>query len=93
MAYWPDKVTIAHKCPARQRIPRIAPTPTYHNGGACEHTMTRNLRRFHAQQIKDGGRRYYDKSFVAQKLVLEKELQYPQNILPFFVKPFLSALH
>jgi hypothetical protein len=54
----------------------------------------RNLRRFHAHQIKDAGRRYYGKSLVARKLVLEKELRYPQNILPFFVKPFyLSALH
>ena len=47
--------------------------------------MARNLRRFHAHQIKNAGRRYYDKSLVAQKLVLEKELQYPQNILPFLL--------
>src|SRR5687768_17730092 len=86
------KATIARQVLARS-VTQESRTPTSQNGERCKDTMARNLRRFHAHQIKNAGRRYYDKSLVAQKLVLEKELQYPQNILPFFVKPFLSALH
>lgn len=80
----------SHAKRLRQRISRIAPTPTYHKGGACENTMARNLRRFHAHQLKDAGRRYYDKSLFAQKLVLEKELgNIRRTFFLCFVKPFI----